>query len=80
MLDVKTAADAQGSNASQGGSDVSSCTTFPVLEAEVKGAVEVPKDFFFIPVPKYLRHDPAKPAHFGLFLNCIFAVATTFSE
>lgn len=81
MLDEKTGVDVQGLNASQGGSDGSSCTTFPVLEAETaKGEGEVPRDFFFIPVPKYLRHDPAKPAHFGLFLNCVFAVATTFSE
>ena len=39
----------------------------------------VPKDFFFFSVPKHLRHDPDKPAHFGLFLNVVFALATTFS-
>ncbi|KAI0688983.1 major facilitator superfamily domain-containing protein [Cytidiella melzeri] len=38
----------------------------------------VPRDFFLIPVPKHLRHSPGKPAHFGLFLNIVFAAATTF--
>lgn len=40
----------------------------------------VPKDFFLIPVPKYLRHKPGDPASFSLSLNIVFAVATTFSE
>jgi hypothetical protein len=42
-------------------------------------AESIPRDFFFIPVPKRLRHNPESPAHFGLFLNVVFAVATTFS-
>lgn len=39
-----------------------------------------PCDFLVIPVPRYLRHNPAKPVPSSLFLNIIFAVATTFSE
>lgn len=67
----------------------SSCNTLPVPIAtqrskeELKSVdveVDVPRDFFVFPVPKYLRHNPDKPAHFGLFLNIIFAIATTFSE
>lgn len=46
---------------------------------QCEGTVNVPKDFFIIPVPKHLRHDPENPAHFGLFLNIVFALATTFS-
>ncbi|KAJ3552569.1 hypothetical protein NM688_g4084 [Phlebia brevispora] len=41
-------------------------------------STSTPCDFFFVPVPKYLRHNPDKPAPFSLFLNIIFAIATTF--
>jgi hypothetical protein len=36
-------------------------------------------DFGFLPIPKHLRYDPARPAHFGLLLNVVFGLATTFS-
>lgn len=39
----------------------------------------LPKDFGFIPVPRYLRYDPAKPFHFGLLLNAAFGLFSTFS-
>ncbi|TFK38956.1 MFS general substrate transporter [Crucibulum laeve] len=37
------------------------------------------KDFGFIPIPKRLQYDPAKPFHFGLFLNIAFGFASTFT-
>lgn len=51
-----------------------------VQEKEKANVTEdVPRDFFVIPVPKYLRHNPDEPARFGILINVIFAVATTFS-
>ncbi|KIP09416.1 hypothetical protein PHLGIDRAFT_67636 [Phlebiopsis gigantea 11061_1 CR5-6] len=38
----------------------------------------IPRDFFFIPVPKYLRHNPKEQVRFSLWLNVLFAFATTF--
>ncbi|KAH7870567.1 major facilitator superfamily domain-containing protein [Lentinula edodes] len=38
-----------------------------------------PKDFGLIPIPKRLRYDPDKPFHFGMFLNVLFGVTSTFS-
>lgn len=37
------------------------------------------KDFGFLPIPKRVRYDPERPAHFGLMMNVIFGVASTFS-
>ncbi|KAJ3865147.1 major facilitator superfamily domain-containing protein [Lentinula novae-zelandiae] len=37
------------------------------------------KDFGLIPIPKRLRYDPDKPFHFGMFLNVLFGVTSTFS-
>ena len=66
------------------GQEQPAITDAPILEKQKeveqdRSTVSVPKDFFFIPVPKHLRHDPENPAHFGLFLNIVFALATTFS-
>ncbi|KAM5541185.1 hypothetical protein V8D89_005114 [Ganoderma adspersum] len=36
------------------------------------------KDFGFLSVPKRLQYDPERPAHFGLLVNVIFGVASTF--
>ncbi|KAG8690218.1 hypothetical protein FRC11_013101 [Ceratobasidium sp. 423] len=36
-------------------------------------------DFGIIPIPKYLRHDPAKPFHFTLALNIFFGLASTLT-
>ncbi|KAI1789925.1 major facilitator superfamily domain-containing protein [Ganoderma leucocontextum] len=36
------------------------------------------KDFGFLPIPKRVRYDPERPAHFGLLMNVIFGVASTF--
>ena len=48
-----------------------------------KAAYDVPadnwKDFGFLPIPKHVRYDPERPAHFGLLMNVIFGVASTFS-
>lgn len=37
------------------------------------------KDFGFIPIPRRVRYDPQSPAHFGLLMNIMFGVASTFS-
>ncbi|KIK53960.1 hypothetical protein GYMLUDRAFT_923230 [Collybiopsis luxurians FD-317 M1] len=37
------------------------------------------KDFGIIPVPDWLRYDPDTPFHFGMFLNILFGVTSTFS-
>ena len=34
-------------------------------------------DFWFLPIPKSRRYDPERPIHFGLFLNFVFAGAST---
>lgn len=39
-----------------------------------------PKDFFFMPVPTYLRRTPEEPASFSLLLNLVFAIAGTFCK
>ncbi|CAE6414672.1 unnamed protein product [Rhizoctonia solani] len=36
-------------------------------------------DFGIIPIPRYLRHDPAKPFHFTLALNIFFGLASTLT-
>ncbi|KAI0051500.1 MFS general substrate transporter [Auriscalpium vulgare] len=35
-------------------------------------------DFGFLPIPNRLRYDPEHPAHFGLLLNVVFGIASTF--
>lgn len=87
MVDDKARGDAQSmaqSIARSAAQDtLSTCETLPVpaLALKAKAVTEpIPRDFFFIPVPRYLRHNPERPAHFSLFLNCLFAVATTFSK
>ncbi|KAJ3824850.1 major facilitator superfamily domain-containing protein [Lentinula raphanica] len=37
------------------------------------------KDFGCIPIPRRLRYDPSSPFHFGMFLNILFGVTSTFS-
>ena len=37
------------------------------------------RDFGVLPIPPWLRHDPSRPAHFGLLLNVVFGLASTFS-
>ncbi|KAJ3999822.1 MFS superfamily [Lentinula boryana] len=44
-----------------------------------KTTITSPKDFGFLPVPKRLRYDPDNPFHFGMFLNILFGVTSTFS-
>ena len=38
------------------------------------------RELFFIPIPKHLRHDPENPPHFGLMMNILFGIASTFCE
>ena len=37
------------------------------------------KDFGFLPIPERVRYHPESPAHFGLTMNVIFGIASTFS-
>ncbi|KAI0056397.1 MFS general substrate transporter [Artomyces pyxidatus] len=37
-----------------------------------------PIDFGFLPIPRRLQYDPEHPAHFGLVLNVVFGLASTF--
>lgn len=37
-------------------------------------------DLYFIPIPRYLRYNPDSPPHFGLYLNVLFGLASTFCE
>ncbi|TFY76457.1 hypothetical protein EWM64_g7553 [Hericium alpestre] len=36
------------------------------------------RELGIIPIPKWLRYDPERPAHFGLLLNAVFGFASTF--
>ena len=36
------------------------------------------RDFYFLPIPSYLRYDPDAPVRFDVFLNILFGVASTF--
>ncbi|KAF9005427.1 major facilitator superfamily domain-containing protein [Cyathus striatus] len=38
------------------------------------------KDFGIIPIPPHLRHDEARPFHFGTVLNIAFGFASTFIQ
>ncbi|GJE88226.1 MFS general substrate transporter [Phanerochaete sordida] len=58
------------------GDALSVCSTLPVHAAPAPAPV--PKDFLCIPVPRRLRHRADAPAAFSLWLNILFAVATTF--
>lgn len=50
------------------------------LVESVDSEFEFTKDFGFLPIPKHLRYNPAKPPHFGLLLNIAFGFASTFSK
>lgn len=36
------------------------------------------RDFGLVPIPKSLRYNSEKPAHFGLLMNVVFGLASTF--
>ncbi len=36
-------------------------------------------NFGIVPLPKRLVYDPERPAHFGLLLNVVFGLSSTFS-
>ncbi|KAI0738850.1 major facilitator superfamily domain-containing protein [Daedaleopsis nitida] len=64
-------------------SPTSTAETLPAPTAMTEEAKEdvaqgLAKDFGFIPIPKRVRYDPEHPAHFGLLMNVIFGVASTF--
>ena len=40
----------------------------------------VDRELLIFPIPKHLRHDPEHPPHFGLFMNVLFGMASTFRE
>ncbi|CCM06156.1 uncharacterized protein FIBRA_08395 [Fibroporia radiculosa] len=60
-------------------SDTVDLPSQPVSTSEYKEAA-VTKDFGFLPIPKWLRHDPEHPPHFGLLLNVTFGLAGTFVQ
>lgn len=37
-------------------------------------------DLGFLPIPRHLRHDPDKLPKFGMAMNIVFALASTFCE
>ena len=37
------------------------------------------RDFGFLPIPPGVRYDPEHPAHFGIAMNALFGIASTFS-
>ena len=56
----------------------------PSVEKEIgKVAYDVAaehwKDFGLLPIPKHVRYNPERPFHFGLLMNVIFGIASTFS-
>ena len=52
----------------------------PPTQVETKDGSETStKDFGFVPIPKRLQYDPDHPAHFGILMNVIFGLASTFS-
>nr|VWP02198.1 Nucleosome assembly protein 1 [Ganoderma boninense] len=51
----------------------------PSVEKDVDVRAETRKDFGFLPIPKRVRYDPDRPFHFGLLMNVIFGVASTFT-
>ena len=40
--------------------------------------LERKRDFGLVPIPKSLRYNSEKPAHFGLLMNVVFGLASTF--
>ncbi|KAJ8495256.1 hypothetical protein ONZ51_g1790 [Trametes cubensis] len=45
---------------------------------QLDGSEVVARDLGFLPVPRRLRYDPERPAHYGLALNAAFCFASTF--
>ena len=45
---------------------------------KLDGSEVVARDLGFLPVPRRLRYDPERPAHYGLALNAAFCFASTF--
>ncbi|KAI0090869.1 major facilitator superfamily domain-containing protein [Irpex rosettiformis] len=45
--------------------------------ADTKVGTRRTRDFYFLPIPSRLQYDPDKPPPWGMYLNIIFASATT---
>ncbi|RXW15416.1 hypothetical protein EST38_g10439 [Candolleomyces aberdarensis] len=48
-------------------------------EKPAQAQIDTPRDLWLFPVPRYLRHDPNNPHHFGWVLNLAFGFATMFT-
>jgi hypothetical protein len=64
---------------------VPSTSALPTNDAGSKEGTAVPasivtgRDLGFLPIPPHLRYDPEAPPHFGLSMNILFGLASTFS-
>lgn len=62
--------------------NLSTSETLPTpVSAPLKASADeyIPRDFFVVPVPRYLRHNPEDHLEFSLTMNILMAVASTFS-
>ncbi|KAI0727143.1 major facilitator superfamily domain-containing protein [Fomitopsis betulina] len=73
MADEKSVHEAQPVRTS---GETLAAPTLATKEANELTAINT--DFSFLPIPKRLRYDPKRPAHFGLLLNATFGIASTF--
>ena len=57
-------------------------TVNPLIDKTIQSVSDeiATHDFYFIPIPVYLRYDPNAPPHFSLLLNIVFGLASTFGE
>lgn len=78
MADEKRNQDGQSARTSK------ETVAAPALAASVPKEAEeyhpIKTDFGFLPIPKRLRYNPKRPAHFGLLLNATFGIASTFGR
>lgn len=75
MADEKSVHEAQPVRTS---GETLAAPTLATKEANELTAINT--DFSFLPIPKRLRYDPKRPAHFGLLLNATFGIASTFGK
>ncbi len=61
--------------ARNGTSDVENGSVKP---SETEPRRRRPTNFGIVPLPKRLVYDPEHPAHFGLLLNVVFGLSSTF--
>ncbi|TBU43678.1 major facilitator superfamily domain-containing protein [Dichomitus squalens] len=81
---AKTHLNSRRESAAPSTTETLSAPTTPVVGSKEKDASnhtaadEEWKDFGFLPIPIRVRYDPESPAHFGLLMNVIFGIASTF--